>query len=86
MTNDDASTPQTHPNAQSATATSFSTYDLPSVEALVRVYHAAEGFPVKSTWLQDIKFGNYATWPVLTNTNSNKYCPDSIKTSKGHMT
>ena len=36
-----------------------SVYDLPSVEALVRYMHAAEGFPVKYTWLKAIKNGNF---------------------------
>ena len=33
----------------------FSAYDLPSVEALVRFFHAAAGYPVKNTWLRAIK-------------------------------
>ena len=32
-----------------------SAYDLPSIEALFRYMHVAEGFPVKSTWLKAIK-------------------------------
>ena len=35
-----------------------STYDLPSIEALVRYMHAEAGFLVKSTWLKVIKKGN----------------------------
>ena len=30
-------------------------YDLPIIEALVRYMHAAEGFPVKSTWCNNHK-------------------------------
>ena len=37
----------------------FSAYDLPSVEALVIYFHSAAGYPVRDTWLKDIKAGNY---------------------------
>ena len=35
--------------------------DLPSATALVKFHHATAGFPVKETWCQAIKQGNYAT-------------------------
>ena len=79
-------TPPTPPNAQSATLTAFITYNLPIVEDLVRFYHAVSGFSVKSTWLQDVKAGNYATLPGLSTTNDTNYFPDSVGNSKGHMT
>ena len=60
-------------------------YDLPSMEALVRYMHAAAGFPVRSTWLNTIKNGNFNSWPGLTYNNAAKYCPQSIETMKGHM-
>ena len=41
----------------------YSAYDLPSVEALVRYFHAAAGFPVRTTWIKAIKVGNYRFWP-----------------------
>ena len=47
-----------------------SVYNLPSVEALVCYMHAAEGFPVKSTWPKSIKNGNYESWPGLTYNNA----------------
>ena len=47
--------------------------------------HAAEIFPVKSTWLKEIKKGNFATWPGMTYSNEAKYCPQSVETLKGHM-
>ena len=47
--------------------------------------HAASGFPVKSTCLQAIKKWNFESWPVLTYTNTAKYCPHSVETLKGHM-
>ena len=64
----------------------FSAYDLPSVEALVRFFHAAAGYPVKATWLEAIKEGYYSSWPGLTYSNASKYCPAAVPTSKGHMT
>ena len=36
-----------------------SAYDLPSIEAIVRYMHTAAGFSVKSTWLKEIKKGNF---------------------------
>jgi hypothetical protein len=60
-------------------------YDLPSTEHVVKYLLAATGFPVKSTWLQAIKAGFYATWPLLNAKNVNKYFPESDETQKGHM-
>ena len=51
----------------------FSAYVLPSVETLVRYFHAAVGFPVRNTWLKYIKAGNFASWPGLTYQNAAKY-------------
>ena len=70
---------------QTASLAAFSAYDLPSVEALVRYFHAAAGYPVKDTWLRAIKAGNYASWPGLTYHNAAKYCPTPDATLKGHM-
>ena len=53
--------------------------------ALFRYIHAAEGFPVKSTWIKSIKHGKYNSWPGLTYNNAEKYCPQSVETIKGHM-
>ena len=58
---------------------------LPSVEALIRYFHAAAGFPVRDTWLRAIKTGNFTSWPVLTYQNATKYCPTSKETIKGHI-
>ena len=71
---------------QRASLTAFSAYDLPSVEALVRWYHAAAGFPVRDTWLRAIKAGNFDSWPGLTYNNAARYCPSADETIKGHMT
>ena len=59
----------------------FSAYDLPSVQALVKYFHAAAGYPVRSTWLAAIKAGNYASWPGLTYANARKYCPSADVTN-----
>jgi hypothetical protein len=48
-------------------------------------FHAAAGFPVKETFLDAVRAGNYATWPGLTTTLIAKHFPDSDKTQKGHM-
>ena len=60
-------------------------YDLPNTPALIVYLHATAGYPVKSTWLQAIKRGAYATWPGLTYALAAKYCPDADETIKGHM-
>ena len=62
-----------------------SAYDLPSVEALLRYMHASAGLPVKYTWLKAIKKEKFATWPGLTYSNTEKYCPHAVETIKGHM-
>ena len=72
-------------NAATAPLTAYSAYDLPSVGALVRYFHAGAGFPVRQTWLKAIKAGNFASWPGLTYHNAAKYCPSAIETLKGHM-
>ena len=39
-------------DAKQATLAAYSAYDLPSVAALIRYFHAAEVYPVRSTWLK----------------------------------
>ena len=73
------------PGGEVVSLDAFSAYDLPSVEALVRFFHAAAGYPVKATWLNAIKEGYYSSWPGLTYSNASKYCPAAVPTSKGHM-
>ena len=68
-----------------ATLEAFSAYELPSVEALVIYFHAADGYPVRDTWLKAINAGNYDSWPGLTYINATKYCPSADETIKGHM-
>ncbi len=73
------------PKSNHASLQAFSAYDLPSVEALVYYFHAAAGFPKKSTWLKAIRAGNYSTWPGLTAANATKFCPDADETILGHL-
>ena len=46
-------------NAEQTTLGVYIAYDHPSVGDLVRCFHAAAGYPVRSTWLNAIKAGNY---------------------------
>ena len=63
----------------------YSAYDLISVEALVRYFHAAAVFKFRTTWLKAIKVGNYRTWPRLNLANATAYCPSEDETIKGHI-
>ena len=47
--------------------------------------HTVCGYPVKSTWIQAIKAGNYVGWPILTEQNVRKYYPKTDETIKRHM-
>ena len=60
-------------------------YSLPLIPQTIRYLHTAAGFPVKETWLNAIKAGNYFTWLGLTTTAVRKHFPDSDKTQQGHM-
>ena len=83
---DETSTPDiTAPNAQQSTLKVFSAYDLPSVEALIRYFHAASGLPVRDTWIKSIKARNFDLWPGLTYHNATKYCPTCKETIKVNM-
>ena len=58
--------------ANLATLEAYSAYDLPSVVMLIRYFHAATGYPVRSTWLTAIRAGNYSSWTGLTLANAIK--------------
>ena len=66
--------------------TTLNSHDLPSVVSLVRYLHATTVFPVKSSWLAEIKSGNYASWPGLTYYNAYKYFPVSVESLQDHIT
>ena len=72
-------------NANRYTLKAYIAYDLPSVEALIRYFHAAAGYPVRCTWLKAIGAGNYSTWTGLTLTKVTKYCPSATATILGHL-
>ena len=76
----EANLPQMLHTANMATLEVYSAYDLPIVSALIRYFHAAEGYPVRSTWLTAISDGNYSSWPGLTLVNATKYCPSATAT------
>ena len=67
------------------TLEAYSAYDLPSVEAFIRYFHAAAGYPVRYTWLKDISANNYSYWPGLTLANATKYCPSATATIMGNL-
>ena len=71
--------------SKKTTLSMYSSYDTPSVEAIVRYMHAASGFSVKSMWLRAIKRGNFEIWPGLTYSNVSKYLSRAVKTMKGRM-
>ena len=77
--------PTSSPPTMHTSLQSFSAYDLPSVEALVRYFHAAAGFPVRDTYIKAIQAGKSKSWPGLTLQNATKYFPTSKETMKGHM-
>ncbi len=60
-------------------------YSLPSIQQSIKYLHAAAGFPVKETWIDAIKHGNFLTWPGLTTTTIRKHFPDLDETQQGHM-
>ena len=72
-------------DANRTTIEAYSAYDLPSVEELIRYFHAAAGYPVRSTWLKAIGAGNYSTWPGLTVANATNYFPSATATILGHL-
>jgi hypothetical protein len=47
--------------------------------------HAAAGFPVKETFLDAVRAGNYTTWPGLMTSLIIKHFPDSDEMQKEHM-
>ena len=72
-------------NANRTVLKAYSAYDLPSIEAPIRYFHAAEGYPVRSTRLKAISAGKYSSWPGLTLTKATKYCPSATATITGHL-
>ena len=48
----DVTTDAKSPGVTATSLVAYSAYDLPSVEALVRYFRTAAGYPVKDTWLK----------------------------------
>ena len=76
---ENADIPEVPQDASRFSLVAYSAYELPSVEALIRYFHAAAGVPVRSTWLDAIKPGNYASWPGLTLNNTKNVVPPPTK-------
>ena len=72
-------------NANTTALKAYSAYNIPSIMALIRYFHAAAGYPVRSTWLKAIGSRNYSMWPGLTLANATKYCPTATATLMGHL-
>jgi hypothetical protein len=60
-------------------------FDLLDTRHSLLYYHALAGFPMKETFLDTVRAGNYTTWPGLTTTLIAKHFPISEETQKGHM-
>ena len=73
------------PSSHKTSLQAFSAYDLPSVEALVRYFRATASFPVRDTYLKSIKAENFASCTGFTYHNSDKFCPITYETLKGHI-
>ena len=50
--------PIMHHTENMATLEAYSAYNLPSVAEIIRYFHAATGYPVRSTWLTAISAGS----------------------------
>jgi hypothetical protein len=59
--------------------------DLPSIGAFVGFHHACLCLPVKQTWVDAIKAGNWDTFKGLTYSNVARYCPDADETIMGYL-
>ena len=55
---DETTLPSMPYGSNKTTLQAYSAYDLPSVAALISYFHAAAGYPVRSTWLKTIGPGN----------------------------
>ena len=55
---DETTLPYMPYGSNKTTLQAYSAYDLPSVAALIRYFHAAAGCPVRSTWFKAIGSGN----------------------------
>jgi hypothetical protein len=69
-------------NIEGVTERANAIFELPSTRQTILYHHASAGFPIKETFLNAVRAGNYATWPGLTIAALHKYFPDSDETQK----
>ena len=81
----DSNLPSIPNDSKQATLAPYSTYDLPSIAALIRYFHTAAGYPFRSTWIKSIGAGNYSSWPGINLANATKYCPSAKATIMEHL-
>jgi len=62
-----------------------SVYHLRKIKDIITFHHQSLFSPVKSTWINAIKNGNFQSWPSLTATNVVNHLDPSTSTSKGHI-
>jgi hypothetical protein len=72
-------------NIQGVTERANAIFKFPSTSQTILYHHALAGFPVKETFLNAVRAGNYTTWPGLTIVALHKYFPDLDEMQKGHM-
>jgi hypothetical protein len=72
-------------NIKGVTERANAIFKLPSTRQTILYHHVLAGFPVKETFLNAVRAGNYATWPGLTIAALHKYFPDLDETQKSHM-
>jgi hypothetical protein len=72
-------------NIQGATERANAIFELPSTRQTILYHHVLAGFPVKETFLNAVRAGNYAKWPGLNIVALHKYFPNLDKTQKRHM-
>jgi hypothetical protein len=70
---------------KSPTACCNNVQDYTNIKDAISYLQGAIYLPVKTTLIQAIKNGNFATWPGLTTYNVNKHYESTIATAKGHM-
>ena len=60
-------------NNQQHTTKAAAGYTPRALPDLITYYHAAAGYPMKTTWIQAIKRGHYIGWPGLTTEHMQKH-------------
>ena len=63
----------------------LSAYTIKAIPALIRWHHASAGYPVKITWIDAIRQGNYMGWPGLSARLVQKHLLPSEHTANGHL-